>query len=87
MQNVWRPSPALDWTHLINARPPPPIFVDRLDMACAEWVQYLQTRERNSLLLAHLLSFVRRICRTGLGVRHIIDPDLTARTLKPVLGR
>ena len=59
----------------------PPILVDRLDMPGDEVVQYLQTRERDNLLLAYLLSFVRRICRTGLGVRHIIEPNLTARTL------
>jgi hypothetical protein len=64
-----------------------PIFVDRLDMPSDELVHYLQTHERDNLLLAHLLSFIRRICLTGLAVHHIIDPDLTARTIKLILGR
>jgi hypothetical protein len=65
----------------------PPILMDRLDIPSDELDHYLQTRERDNLLLAHLLSFVQRICLTGLGERHIIDPDLTARTLKLILRR
>ena len=65
----------------------PPILADRLDMANDELTHYLQTRERDNLLLAQLLSFVRRICHIGLGMDHIIDPYLTARTLKLILGR
>jgi hypothetical protein len=56
-------------------------------MPSDELVHYLPTRERDNLLLAHLLRFVRRICRIGLGARHIIDPDIMARTLKLILGR
>lgn len=65
----------------------PPILADRLDIPNDELTPYLQTRERDNLLLAQLLSFVRRICHIGLGMVDIIDPHLTARTLKLILGR
>ena len=52
----------------------PPILADRLDMTNDELTQYLQTHERDNLLLAQLLSFVRRICHIGLGMVDIIDP-------------
>jgi hypothetical protein len=65
----------------------PPILADRLDMPNDELTRYLQTRERDNLLLVQLLSFVRRICHIGLGMDHIIDPYLTARTLKLIVGR
>lgn len=65
----------------------PPILADRLDMPNDELTHYLQTRERDNLLLAHLLSFVRRICHIGLGMGDIIDPYLTACTLKLIMGR
>jgi hypothetical protein len=65
----------------------PPILADRLDMPNDELTHCLQARERDNLLLAQLLSFVRRICHIGLGLGHIIDPHLTARTLKLILGR
>jgi len=65
----------------------PPILANKLDMPNDELTHYLQTRERDNLLLAQLLSFVRRICHIGLGMSHIIDPYLTARTLKLILGR
>ena len=61
--------------------------MDRLDLPNEELVHHLQTHERDNLLLAHLLHFVRRICRTGLGVHHIIYADLTARTIKLILGK
>lgn len=64
-----------------------PVLADRLDMPNDELTHYLQTRERDNLSLALLLSFVRRICLIGLGMVHIIDPYLTARTLKLILGR
>lgn len=65
----------------------PPILADRLDIPNDELTHHLQTRERDNLLLTQLLSFVRRICHIGLGMVHIIDPYLTARTLKLILGR
>lgn len=65
----------------------PAILASKLDMPNDELTHYLQTRERDNLLLAQLLSFVRRICHIGLGMSHIIDPYLTAHTLKLILGR
>ena len=65
----------------------PPILANRLAMPINELTHYLQTHERDNLFLAQLLSFVRRICHIGLGMGHIIDPYLTARTLKLILGR
>ena len=65
----------------------PSILADRLDIPKGEIDHYLQARERENLLLAQLLSFVQRICDVGLGMGHIIDPYLTARTLKLILGR
>jgi hypothetical protein len=65
----------------------PAILADRLDIPNDEITHYLQARERDNLLLAQLLSFVQRICDIGLGMGHIIDPYLTARTLKLILGR
>jgi len=83
MQNVPRPSLAHDLTRQRT----PPILADRLDMPIDELTHYLQTRERDSLLLTQLLGFVRRIYHIGLGTSHIIDPYLTARTLQLILGR
>ena len=65
----------------------PPILADRLDIPNDELTHYLQARERDNLLLAQLLSFVRCICHVGLGMVHIIDPYLTACALKLILGR
>ncbi len=65
----------------------PSILADKLDLPHDELGHYLQTRARDNLLLAQLLSFIRRICHIGLGMGHIVDPYLTARTLKLILGR
>lgn len=67
----------------------PPILADRLDMPNDELTHYLQTREMDNLrlLLGLLLSFVRRILHIGLGMGHIINPYMTARTLNPILER
>ena len=65
----------------------PPILANRLAMPIDELTHYLQTHERDNLFLAQLLGFVRRICHIGLGMGYIIDPYLTARTLKLILGR
>ena len=99
MQNVSLPSPAHDWT---SDQRTPPILADRLHMPNDEVTQYLQTHKWDTLFLAQLLRFVRRICHIGLGMVDtidpylmertiklvdIIDPYLTARTLKLILGR